>query len=309
MKKFRYAGDALLKLTKIEKMKVLMKIAEKNNEIKKLEDIIEQKNHVIAERIAEKRDSKVVDDYGLHEKFIEAEIDRRFQIVANINNIGREMADVKKEFLKLDQKTKSIEENRTEKKQEFQREVDKVKDQKVADMMNARKKITIIVLVLLQSWEFSARASSAATAQQFSAEELVAQINKRKTELDSKELDLQVRERKILEKEESITRREKALEELMGQIEHRLKEKRVADEQTLNAQVKMIASMKPKAASDILSGMNEELALDVMKRLKPNVLSTLFNTMKDRDAVRLNELLAGYRKAGGSGIRKEEDKK
>lgn len=104
--------------------------------------------------------------------------------------------------------------------------------------------------------------------------------------LDSKEAELQARQRAL---DEEL----KKLEELRKEISKIDESKRKEMEERVTKLVETLESMSPKAAAKVLSEVDENLAVTAMSRISTPRLAKIMNSMEIGRSARLSELLAG----------------
>lgn len=216
--------------------------------------------------------------------------DKAFANKARKNNALAEADDIRSEIFQLRSKIKTLKEKEVDEKRTFMKNMEK----KIMNSMPSIKK-TIEIFVLI---------TFLTVAQDTYAEENYTDKAKK---LTLQEQSLVEKEKKLKEWEEDLQKREQALQDLMGKIDQKVQQKKTVDMKLVKDQTKMISKMKPVNAANLLSGMNEELALEVLKQLKPSQISQIFNNMNNTDVVRLTEIISGYRlpNSGGMELRKK----
>ncbi len=132
--------------------------------------------------------------------------------------------------------------------------------------------------------------------------------------------DLEVREKKIKQKEEALAEKEKelaaqqlAIKEEMNKLEARqgeiqsLKAKELAaNEEKVSKLIETLETMSPKAAAGVLGGVDEELAVTALSRLTSVKAGKILSNLKNDKSSRLSELMAyGKLNTGKEKIRGE----
>lgn len=322
--KFKFKLAILKKIEKIQEKQKLFELASK---LKEARDFEEQE--VGHERLAnqtyevtnefEKNDSASLENASL---FREHSKDRSFRFRSFKNNALREADDIRINLYKVKSKLNVLEEKEKEERRQFEVKQEKKK----ALLIPTNTKKLFLMLFLLPLFAFGEekkeelpkldtekKTEAKAETKSEKSESFKAKDTEKKKDDDGsiadKEVSLKEREeklaaqeKKLQEWEKDLQKREKDIQALMGKIDTILAEKKKVDTKTIKNQTTMITNMKPAGAADLLSGMNEELALEVMKNLRPNQLSTIFNAMKKPDVVRLTEILSGYRKPNAGGL-------
>ena len=118
--------------------------------------------------------------------------------------------------------------------------------------------------------------------------------------------DLETREKKIKQKEESIVEKEKelaaqslAIKEEMNKLETRQGEilstkakELAANEEKVSKLIETLETMSPKAAAAVMAGIDEELAVTALSRLTSVKAGKILSNLKNDKSSRLSELMA-----------------
>lgn len=123
-----------------------------------------------------------------------------------------------------------------------------------------------------------------------------AKLNDRKKELDLREKELNELEEELHKQRVEVEGRIQKLEEMRAQIANVLKERVAVDEEKVNKLVEFYSNMKPKQAADILMTINEELAVEVLGRMKKKNAAEVMNLLPSTKAQALSEKFAGYKR-------------
>ena len=148
-----------------------------------------------------------------------------------------------------------------------------------------------------------------------SSEKVVAEAPRKKVSsecLASEEViqDLELREKKLKEKEEALKEKEKELEAQSGSIKEemaKLEGKRAeiqgvhekdlaAREEQVNKLIETFEGMSPKAAAQVLGGVDDELATMALSKLSSAKAGKILSNLKPEKSARLSEMMA-YGKA------------
>lgn len=105
---------------------------------------------------------------------------------------------------------------------------------------------------------------------QFNSEDIrhFSKLNDRKKELDQREKELNELERELHEQRKVIEARIQKLEDIRKQIGQVLREKVEVDEERVKKLVEFYSNMKPQNAAKIVATLNEDLAVEILGRMK-----------------------------------------
>jgi flagellar motility protein MotE (MotC chaperone) len=146
--------------------------------------------------------------------------------------------------------------------------------------------------------EQAAAAATNASADPDDAETSSAQVDvltslsKRRSELDGRERDLDMRENLIAAAEKRVDGKIDSLKQLQSSIQALLVQRDAAEQKQLDALVKTYSSMKPKDAARIFDSLDETVALSVAAQMKPDVLAPIIGAMQSDAAQKLTVRLA-----------------
>ena len=124
-----------------------------------------------------------------------------------------------------------------------------------------------------------------------------SKLDARKKELDQREAELAKLEEELHKQKAELDERIKRLEEMRSQISTVLKSKVAADQQKVDKLVQFYSGMKPQQAAKIIETVNEDLAVEVLDRMKKKDAAAILNVMDPKKARRLSEMITGYRQA------------
>lgn len=120
-------------------------------------------------------------------------------------------------------------------------------------------------------------------------------LRERKTKLDLKEKELIELEEELQKQKAEIEVRIKQLEDLRGQISTALKGRIDVDQERVMKLVETYSTMKPKQAAEILSGLDEDLAVEVLGKMKKKNVAEIMNLLEPAKARSISEKYAGYK--------------
>lgn len=118
----------------------------------------------------------------------------------------------------------------------------------------------------------------------------------RKNALDAREAELARMESELNAQRDEVEKRLKALEETRRSISSVLQEKVAEDEKKIETLVQMYSSMKPVQAAKIIEAMDEDLAVQIIGRMKKKSAAEVMNLMNPEKAKTFSEKYAGYKK-------------
>ncbi len=124
---------------------------------------------------------------------------------------------------------------------------------------------------------------------------LFSKLEARKTQLDSRESELNKLEEELQKQKDVLEKRLAELEEVRGKISAKLDEKVKVDTAKVESLVSVFANMKPAQAAKVVEGINEDLAVEVLAKMKNKNAAEILNLMDAEKAKRISEKYAGYR--------------
>lgn len=120
-------------------------------------------------------------------------------------------------------------------------------------------------------------------------------LEDRKKQLDSKEADLKKLEEELHNQKVELEKRLVQLEQLRTQIGNQLQERVNTDAEQVDKLVAFYSSMKPGTAAKVIEKINEDLAVEVLRKMKKKDAAEIMNMIQSDKAQRLSEKFAGYR--------------
>ena len=133
---------------------------------------------------------------------------------------------------------------------------------------------------------------------EFSQEELnhFAKLNERKHELDAREEELNRMETEIQAQKAEIEKKIQTLDKTRRDISSVLEEKVKTDDKKIETLVQTYSNMKPQQAAKVLEEMNEDLAVEIVGRMKKKNAAEIMNLLKPEKAKIFAEKFAGYKR-------------
>lgn len=130
----------------------------------------------------------------------------------------------------------------------------------------------------------------------------------RKKELDSREEELGRVEAALNEQKVELQKRINELEKMRGSISSLLEDRVKADEQKIDTLVQFYSNMKPPQAAKIFETIDEDLAVQILGRMKKKNAADILNLMKPEKAQMFTESFAGYKRKTASTPSEAEEK-
>lgn len=121
-------------------------------------------------------------------------------------------------------------------------------------------------------------------------------LRMRKEQLDLRETELNELEEELQKQKTQIEERIANLEQVRRQIAGILQERVAIDDKKIGKLVDFYSNMKPKQAAQILGTINEDLAVEVLGRMKKKNAAAIMNLLKPDKAQVLSEKFAGYQR-------------
>lgn len=136
------------------------------------------------------------------------------------------------------------------------------------------------------------------TMKGYSEEELshFNKLNERKTELDLRDAELSALEEELHKQRSEIESRIAKLEKIREEVAAVLQDKVEIDQQRVNTLVDFYSNMKPKQAADIIVKLNEDLAIEVLGKMKKKNAAEIMNLLESGKARALSEKFTGYKR-------------
>lgn len=123
----------------------------------------------------------------------------------------------------------------------------------------------------------------------------LGKLQERKKELDQREEELNRAESELQAQRTDIEKKLKELEAMREQISGILKDRVKSDSTKVDTLVQVYSAMKPTQAAKIFETMDEDLAIEILGRMKKKVAADIMNLIKPEKAQMFSEKFAGYR--------------
>lgn len=123
---------------------------------------------------------------------------------------------------------------------------------------------------------------------------LFKKLEEKKIQLDHREAELAKLEEELQKQKEVLERKIASLETVRTQIAEKLEGKVAVDKEKVDNLVKVYTNMKPSQAAKIMESMNEDLAVEIMGKMKNKSTAAILNLMEAEKVKKLTERFAGY---------------
>ncbi|MBK9292865.1 MAG: hypothetical protein IPM57_00205 [Oligoflexia bacterium] len=131
---------------------------------------------------------------------------------------------------------------------------------------------------------------------------LFSKLESKKMQLEAKEVELVKLEEELQKQKLELEKRLSELESIRGKISAKLDEKIKVDQQKVDSLVSVYANMKPAQAAKVLESINEELAVEVLLKMKNKSAAEILNLMNAEKAKLISEKFAGYNNNKGQDL-------
>lgn len=124
----------------------------------------------------------------------------------------------------------------------------------------------------------------------------LSKLNERKKQLDEREEELARMDQELQTQKVELEKRLKELEEVRRGISSVLEDKVKVDDKKVDTLVLMYSDMKPPQAAKVFETMDEDLAVEILGRMKKKNAADIMNLLKPEKAQSLSEKFAGYKR-------------
>ncbi len=121
-------------------------------------------------------------------------------------------------------------------------------------------------------------------------------LNDRKRELDAREEELNRMESELAHQKVELEKRLKELEEMRAKISSILEDRVKVDGEKVDTLVQMYSNMKAPQAAKVFETMDEDLAVEILGRMKKKNAADIMNLLKPEKAQVLSEMFAGFKR-------------
>ena len=129
----------------------------------------------------------------------------------------------------------------------------------------------------------------------------------RKKELDAREEELNRMETEMAKQKDELQKKVADLEKMRNSISSILEERVKADDQKIETLVQFYSNMKPPQAAKVFETIDEDLAVQILGRMKKKNAAEVLNLMKAEKAMMFTEKFAGYKRTMASQAPESKD--
>lgn len=124
----------------------------------------------------------------------------------------------------------------------------------------------------------------------------LVKLAERKKELDAREEELNRMETEMSKQKDELQKQVADLEKMRNSISSMLEERVKGDDQKIETLVQFYSNMKPPQAAKIFETLDEDLAVQILGRMKKKSAAEILNLMKAEKAQMFTEKFAGYKR-------------
>lgn len=121
-------------------------------------------------------------------------------------------------------------------------------------------------------------------------------LNERKKELDNREKEIAEMEKNLEAQRADLENRMRELEKVRSQISNVLEEKVLTDKAKIDNLVQVYSNMRPPQAAKVFESIDEDLAVEILGKMKKKNAADIMNLLKPDKAQILSEKYAGYKR-------------
>lgn len=121
-------------------------------------------------------------------------------------------------------------------------------------------------------------------------------LAERKRQLDQREEEVTRMEAELAAQKAELEKKLAEIQQTRTSISNQLETRVQADEKKVGALVEMYSSMRPQQTAKVFEEIDDELAVQVLSRMKKKNAAEVMNLMKAERATQLSEKMAGFRR-------------
>ncbi len=125
--------------------------------------------------------------------------------------------------------------------------------------------------------------------------QLLKELKEREAKINAQEEELKQKEAKINSLQQSLDKRIENMQKLRKQLEDLVKLRADLSEKNIRQLVKVYENMKPADAAQVLANVEQELAIQVLLRMKGKKAGKILGAMKPKVAIALSDEIAKRR--------------
>lgn len=143
-----------------------------------------------------------------------------------------------------------------------------------------------------------AEADKQTVKKEFTQDEInhLSKLNERKKDLDAREQELVKMEAEIQAQKVELEKKLVELEQTRKSISQVLEERVQADDKKIDTLVQVYSNMKPQQAAKIFETLDEDLAVEILGKMKKKNAAEIMNLLKSEKAQVFSERYAGYKR-------------
>ena len=126
---------------------------------------------------------------------------------------------------------------------------------------------------------------------------VLEEISKKRQEIEARQKDLQSKESELKARETAINDELKKLTDMRDEIAKLDTSRRLQNQEKVAKVIETLQTMSPKASAQMLTTLDDGLAVSVISQMDTVKLSKIMNIMEPKRASKLTELLAGVVRA------------
>lgn len=127
------------------------------------------------------------------------------------------------------------------------------------------------------------------------SDEHLSNLIKRSRELDQREESLNKLEQELDQRVKLVESQIAKVEQTRKEISEKLKDRIEQDQKKIEQLVEVYSSMRPNQAAKILEEIEEDLAIQIISKMKKKNAAEILNVMKFEKSSKFAELFTGYR--------------
>ena len=124
----------------------------------------------------------------------------------------------------------------------------------------------------------------------------LSKLRERKKELDAREEEISRLDAELKNQKTDLDVRLKELRETREQISKMLEERVKNDDSKVETLVQMYSNMRPPQAAKVFETLDEDLAIEILGRMKKKSAADIMNLLKPEKAQIFSEKFAGYKR-------------
>ena len=121
----------------------------------------------------------------------------------------------------------------------------------------------------------------------------IEDLQMRRQEIETKLKEISTKEAELKAREDAVVEELKKVQNIRNDIKKTNILKTKENEEKVSKLVETFETMSPKAAAELLAGLDESLAVAAVGRISTQRLAKIMNLMKSQDSARLSENLVG----------------